>query len=271
MPELPEVETARRGIAPALLGRRVIAVRVQERRLRQPVPRQLDRELPGQSFEAVDRRAKYLLLRTASGTVIIHLGMSGSLRIITAATPPGRHDHLDIVLDDGRALRYRDPRRFGLVVWTREDPARHRLLRDIGPEPLAADFSGATLHQAARGRRTAIKPFLMDAHVVAGVGNIYANEVLWLAGVHPLRQAGRVSAARYAAVAAGIRQILGQAIELGGTTLRDFHNEQGEPGWFEQQLKVYGRSGQPCAGCGTAIRVIKQAQRATYYCPVCQT
>lgn len=271
MPELPEVETARRGIEPALLGRRVTAVRVRERRLRLPVPRQLERDLPGQSIEAVERRAKYLLLRSAAGTVILHLGMSGSLRLVPERLPPEKHEHVDIVLEDGIALRFRDPRRFGLLIWTRSDPGRHVLLKNIGPEPFGPDFSGEWLHLRSRGRRTAIKPFLMDAATVAGVGNIYASEALWIAGVHPLRAAGRIALPRHERIADAVRQVLAEAITAGGTTLRDFHNELGEPGWFEQQLRVYGRDGLSCAGCGSIVRCIRQAQRATYYCIGCQT
>ncbi len=270
MPELPEVETARRGIAPALTGRKVAALVVRERRLRLPLSRRLDRGLPGQTIEAVERRAKYLLLRTHAGTVILHLGMSGSLRLVRTGATPDRHEHFDIVLTDGVVLRYRDPRRFGLAVWTTGDPLRHELLRNIGPEPFSEAFTGAWLHMRSRGRTTAIKPFLMDAATVAGVGNIYANEALWIAGVRPLRQAGRISAPRYDRVADAIRQVLADAIRQGGTTLRDFHDEQGRKGWFEQQLKVYGRDGLPCTGCGATIRSIRQAQRATWYCAACQ-
>lgn len=270
MPELPEVETARRGIAPALTGRRVRAVVVRERRLRLPVPHRLARELPGQAIEAVERRAKYLLLRTRAGTVILHLGMSGTLRIVPAAAVPERHEHFDIVLDDGNALRYRDPRRFGLALWTTGDPLRHPLLKDIGPEPFGEVFGGAWLHARSRGKKTAIKPFLMDGTTVAGVGNIYANEALWIAGVHPLRQAGRVAAPRYERIADAVRQVLGEAIRQGGTTLRDFHDEQGRKGWFALQLKVYGRGGEPCVKCGAEVRGIRQGQRATWYCATCQ-
>jgi formamidopyrimidine-DNA glycosylase len=270
MPELPEVETTRRGIAPALTGRRVAAVVMRERRLRRPLPLRLARELPGQTIDSVERRAKYLLLRTRAGSVILHLGMSGSLRLVPAAAAPERHDHFDIVLADGVALRYRDPRRFGLALWTTRDPLRHELLRDIGPEPFSEVFGGAWLHARSRGRRTAIKQFLMDATTVAGVGNIYANEALWIAGVHPLRQADRIAAPRYDRIAAAVRAVLDAAIRQGGTTLRDFHDEQGRKGWFELQLKVYGRGGLPCVNCGSTVRGIRQGQRATWYCATCQ-
>lgn len=270
MPELPEVETTRRGIAPALTGRRVTAVVVREPRLRRPVPPALARELPGQRVETVTRRGKYLLLGTRSGTVILHLGMSGSLRILAGDAPPGRHDHVDLVFDDGAVLRLRDPRRFGLVLWTRGDPLQHELLRDLGPEPLDEGFGGACLYARSRGRRVAVKAFLMDARVVVGIGNIYANEALACAGIHPLRAAGRISAARYEDLAACIRQVLGAAIEAGGTTLRDFRDGSGRPGYFAVSLGVYGRTGEPCPRCGAPIRCVRQAQRATWYCPRCQ-
>ncbi len=271
MPELPEVETARRGIAPALTGRSVSAVVVRERRLRVPLPRRLERELPGRTIDAVERRSKYLLLRAGAGTVILHLGMSGTVRLVPAGARPARHDHFDIVMADGITLRFRDPRRFGLALWTTADPLRHPLLRDIGPEPFSDAFGGAWLHARSRGRKTAIKPFLMDAATVAGVGNIYASEALWIAGVHPLRAAGRISGPRFERIAEAVRDVLAAAIRQGGTTLRDFHDEQGRKGWFEQELRVYGREGQPCPGCGEPVRCIRQAQRATYYCSHCQT
>jgi len=270
MPELPEVETTRRAIERHLRGRRVSAVRVRDRRLRRPVPRQLERELPGQVIEVVERRGKYLLLRTAAGTVLIHLGMSGSLRIVAPELPAQKHDHVDIVCAGGICLRLRDPRRFGVVLWVKGDPRRHALLRGVGPEPLGAGFGGACLHAAAHGRRTAVKPFIMDAGVVAGVGNIYANEALFRAGIDPRRAAGRVSAARYERLAAAIRAVLKEAIAQGGTTLRDFYHGAGEPGYFRARLAVYDRAGEPCVRCGRAIRGIRLGQRATYYCPHCQ-
>jgi formamidopyrimidine-DNA glycosylase len=270
MPELPEVETTRRGIERHLRGRRVNAVRVRERRLRRPVPRQLERELPGQIITGVERRGKYLLLRTPAGAVLIHLGMSGSLRIVAPEQPAQKHDHVDILCAGGVCLRLRDPRRFGVMLWVKGDPHRHALLRGIGPEPLGAEFGGACLHAAARGRRTAVKPFIMDAGVVAGVGNIYANEALLRAGIDPRRAAGRISAARYERLAAAIRAVLQEAIAQGGTTLRDFYHGTGEPGYFRIRLAVYGREGEPCVRCGRPIRCVRQAQRSTYYCGHCQ-
>lgn len=270
MPELPEVETTRRGIEPHIVGRRVTAVRVRQRRLRLPVPRRLDAELVGQSITDVRRRGKYLLLGTSAGTAIVHLGMSGSLRIAPAARPADAHDHIDIVLEGGRCLRLRDPRRFGLMLWTRRDPLIHPLLSSLGPEPLVPAFTGDYLFETARGRRAPIKHFLMDSHVVVGVGNIYANEALLRAGVHPLRAAGRISLARYQSLAGSIRQVLTEAIEQGGTTLRDFYHGEGEPGYFRMRLAAYGRGGEPCSRCGTPIRHIRQGQRSTFYCVQCQ-
>jgi len=270
MPELPEVETTRRAVERHLRGRRVSAVRVRERRLRQPVSRRLERELPGQIIERVERRGKYLLLRTAAGAVLIHLGMSGSLRIVAPGLPAQKHDHVDILCGNNVCLRLCDPRRFGVVLWAGGDPLRHALLRGIGPEPLGAEFGGACLHTAARGRRAAVKLFIMDAAVVAGVGNIYANEALFRAGIDPRRAAGRISAARCERLAAAIRAVLQEAIAQGGTTLRDFYHGTGEPGYFRIRLAVYDRAGEPCVRCGHAIRAIRQGQRSTYYCPRCQ-
>lgn len=270
MPELPEVETTRRGIEPYIRGKTVLQVVVRQRHLRWPVPARLGRELPGQTIRQVDRRAKYLLLRTDAGTVIVHLGMSGSLRVVDASAPAGKHDHLDLVLADGRALRLTDPRRFGAVLWTRGLTEQHRLLSGIGPEPLDPQFTGDCLYARARGRRIAVKPYLMDSRTVAGVGNIYANEALFLAGIHPNRAAGRVSLERYRELAAAVRQVLEQSIAQGGTTLRDFVNSDGRPGYFGQSLRVYGRVGAPCVTCTSTIRELRQLQRATFYCPACQ-
>lgn len=270
MPELPEVETARRGIAPHLLGRRVAAVTVRDRRLRWPVPLTLMKELPGQRIEEVGRRGKYLLLKTAAGTAILHLGMSGSLRVLAADTPPQKHDHVDLVLDSGRLLRLRDPRRFGTLLWTRDDPGRHALLKDLGPEPLEDSFDGEHLFQASRGRKLAVKLFIMNSRVVVGVGNIYASESLYLAAIRPGRAAGRVSREEYAALAKGIKKVLTASIKAGGTTLRDFMREDGEPGYFSQRLRVYGRDGEKCYRCGGTIVAKVTGQRSTYYCPSCQ-
>lgn len=271
MPELPEVETARRGIEPHLRGHTVTAVKIRNRRLRWPVPRTLIRTLPDQRIESVTRRGKYLLLHTAAGTALLHLGMSGSLRILPSDTPAGKHDHLDIVLDSGHALRLHDPRRFGTLLWTTQDPSRHKLLRSLGPEPLENGFDGAYLFGKSRQRKLAIKNFIMNSHIVVGVGNIYASESLFLARIHPARAAGRLTRERYAALAKAIRKVLAAAIKAGGTTLRDFSREDGEPGYFRQHLRVYGREGQTCERCGRRIAARVTGQRMTYYCPHCQT
>ncbi len=272
MPELPEVETTRRGIDRLVKGQTVATVIVRNPRLRRRVPLSLARELPGQRITTVGRRAKYLLLGTPGGTLIIHLGMSGSLRIVAAATPPEKHDHVDIVLGNGRCLRFADPRRFGLLLWTRQDPLRHPLLRQLGPEPLdcGTAFDGDYLYQLSRGRRVAIKPWIMSARVVVGVGNIYASEALFRAGIHPLRAAGRLSCRRYHLLVENIRRVLTEAIAAGGTTLRDFQHGEGRPGYFRQRLQVYGRARQPCLHCGAPVREIRQGQRTTYYCSHCQ-
>lgn len=270
MPELPEVETTRRGISPWVVGQRVLRVVVREPRLRWPVPARLGRALSGSCIEGVARRAKYLLLGTASGTLILHLGMSGSLRVVSANSVPRKHDHLDIVFVNQMALRLRDPRRFGCVLWTTRDPVRHRLLRGLGPEPLGPDFSGEYLYDRSRGRRVSAKSFLMDSRIVAGVGNIYASEALFSANIHPVRAAGRISCGRYEVLAEAVRRILSDAITKGGTTLRDYVRSTGDPGYFSLHLNVYGRAGEPCAHCGTPIRSTTIGQRASYYCPRCQ-
>ncbi len=270
MPELPEVETTRRGIAPHITGRRVIRVVVRESRLRWPVPPELEQQLPGQTIDSVERRGKYLLLGTNRGTLILHLGMSGSLRLLDSGEPPRRHDHLDILFEGDRCLRLRDPRRFGAALWTETDPQRHERLANLGPEPLDNGFNGDHLYSRARGRRIAIKPFIMDSRVVVGVGNIYACESLFMAGIHPLRPAGRISRKRCKRLASAIQHTLRRAIAAGGTTLRDFLSSEGRPGYFRQQLQVYGRPGEPCLRCHNPIRQIQQAQRSTFYCSRCQ-
>jgi len=269
MPELPEVETTRRGIAPHITAQSIKRVVVRESRLRWPIPATLPAVLRNQTIQQVNRRGKYLLLNTGSGVLIIHLGMSGSLRVVAAASPPRPHDHVDILLGD-RCLRYHDPRRFGLVLWTAGDPLAHPLLGSLGPEPLGAEFTAEYLYLAARRRHAAVKALIMDARVVVGVGHIYANESLFAAGIHPLRRAARISARRYALLVDCIRVVLSAAISEGGTTLRDFVHEDGEPGYFAQSLRVYGRAGEDCRQCGGAIRHSLCAQRSTYYCSRCQ-
>jgi formamidopyrimidine-DNA glycosylase len=270
VPELPEVETVRRGIEPHLKSRRIAAVRIHQGQLRWPVPRRIITNLPGQVIAGVTRRGKYLLLDVGNGHLLIHLGMSGGLRILPEPGPPQKHDHVDIELDSGACLRFRDPRRFGSILFTTHPPERHRLLRALGPEPLSGDFDGGYLYRRSRGRRAPVKSFLMDGKIVVGVGNIYANEALHRAGIHPVRPAGRIGAGRYHALAAAVRQTLRDAIEQGGSTLRDFVNEDGEPGYFVPLLEVYDREGAPCGRCGRAIRKRIIGQRASYYCPQCQ-
>ncbi len=270
MPELPEVETTRRGIQPHVTGQRVVGVVVRESRLRWPVPPELDAWLARQLITTVERRAKYLLLRCQSGTLILHLGMSGSLRIMQPPiADPARHDHVDILFGNGNCLRYTDPRRFGSLHWT---PAGrgHPLLDTLGPEPFDPGLTGEQLYRLSRGRKAAVKSFIMDAHIVVGVGNIYASEALFLAGIRPQRAAGRVSLARYRRLLIAIRQVLQAAIDAGGTTLRDFVDAGGQPGYFSQQLRVYGRAGHACPRCGAVVRQSVIAQRATYFCSSCQ-
>jgi formamidopyrimidine-DNA glycosylase len=269
MPELPEVETTRRGLAPHLIGRRVERLTIRQPMLRWPIAIALRERLPGQSLDEIERRAKYLLVHTRAGSALLHLGMSGSLRVLPAATPAGLHDHIDWHLDSGHLLRYTDPRRFGCQLW--QNPGEvHALLAELGPEPLTDAFDGDYLWQLSRGRKSAVKLFIMDQKIVVGVGNIYAAEALFAAGIHPARAAGKVSLARYRDLADAIKRILEYAIRRGGTTLRDFISPDGLPGYFEQELFVYGRAGEPCRNCATPIRSVTLGQRSTFFCPHCQ-
>jgi formamidopyrimidine-DNA glycosylase len=270
MPELPEVETTARGIRPHVVGKRIADVIVRDPRLRWRVPASLAQHLRGNVIERVERRAKYLLLRAHDGTVLVHLGMSGSLRILPADTPHQKHDHVDIVFADHSCLRMRDPRRFGAMLWCDDDCSGHKLLRGLGPEPLADAFDGAHLFARSRGRKVGVKLLLMDARIVVGVGNIYANEALFLAGIRPRRPAGRVTRAEYDRLARAIKQVLNDAIQQGGTTLRDYVRSTGDLGYFQLKLNVYGKTGEPCPKCGQPIRQIKQGQRSTFYCARCQ-
>lgn len=269
MPELPEVETTRRGIEPWLVGEKITGVVVRDGRLRWPVAEDLAALLAGRRVEAVERRGKYLLLRMQAGALIIHLGMSGSLCIVSRAGKPRRHDHVDIVLGEN-ILRYHDPRRFGCLLWTAKEPGEHPLLRNLGAEPLGPEFGGELLHARSRKRRGAVKNFIMDGRVVVGVGNIYASEALFAAGIHPARAACRISLHRYAGLAAAIREVLQRAIDTGGTTLRDFVGAEGDAGYFGRELLVYGRQGAPCVTCGNPIRKRIIGQRSSFYCPRCQ-
>lgn len=271
MPELPEVETTRRGIKPLVSGARVERVAVRERRLRWPIPREMERKLTGAAMLGVRRRAKYLLLDSERGTAIAHLGMSGSFSIVAADSEPGVHDHYDVVFESGKALRFTDPRKFGSLLWGGHEPLRHKLLADLGPEPFSAEFGGEWLKERSLGRRLAVKSFLMMPAVVAGMGNIYASEALYRAGIHPRRAAGRIALRRYEVLARVIRDVLGEAIEAGGTTLRDFADASGRPGYFAQRLDVYDRQGRNCPRCGSEIRRSVIGQRASYFCAGCQT
>jgi formamidopyrimidine-DNA glycosylase len=270
MPELPEVETTRRGIEPYVSGQVVQKMIVRERRLRWPVQQGLEQQLRGQRFISVSRRGKYLLLHAESGTLIIHLGMSGSLRILPCDTPALKHDHVDIVLNNAQCLRLRDPRRFGSIFWTTTDPLQHELLKDLGPEPLSDAFDTDYLYTTSRKRKVAVKQLIMNSHIVVGVGNIYANEALFLAGIRPGLAAGRITKPRCQQLVDAIKTVLSKAIKQGGTTLRDFTASDGNPGYFQLQLNVYGRGGEPCPRCGAFIKCLQQGQRATYYCPKCQ-
>jgi formamidopyrimidine-DNA glycosylase len=274
MPELPEVETTRRGIAPHLIGRRITGVTLRRADLRWPIPREISELLPGQRIDEVERRAKYLLLHTAAGSALLHLGMTGVLRVLPPDIAPGTHDHVDLLLEPNkqtgtRILRFTDPRRFGCLLW-QAPGTTHELLADLGPEPLTDAFDGALLWRRSRGRKAAVKLFLMDNAIVVGVGNIYASEALFAAGIDPRRAAGSLSRARYDRLAGEVKRILAWAIERGGTTLRDFINPDGAPGYFFRELFVYGREGEPCKVCGTPIKQAVIGQRSTFWCPRCQ-
>lgn len=270
MPELPEVETSRRGIEPHILGKTINAITIRQKKLRWPIPVSLKKNLRGEKILSVKRRGKYLLLETDKGTLIIHLGMSGSLHIVSKDTAAEKHDHFDIEFSNGEILRLRDPRRFGAVLWSKTDPLKHKLLKNLGPEPLTEEFTADYLYRLSRKRKIAIKSFIMNSHIVVGVGNIYANEALFMAGINPKRLASRISLTRYQLLVSAIKSILHQAIKQGGTTLRDFTKQDGKPGYFQQKLNIYGQTGQPCPNCKRPIKQIRQQQRSSYYCSHCQ-
>ena len=270
MPELPEVETTRRGLLPHLVGRRIRGAVVRNRNLRWPIPRDLPRRLRGEEVLDIRRRGKYLLFDCRHGHLLVHLGMSGRLSLVRDDTPPRHHDHVDVQLEGGQLLRLTDPRRFGAMLWVSGPAERHALLRGLGLEPLEPGFTGEALHRLARGRSVAVKQFLMNARIVTGVGNIYASESLFRAGIHPMRVAGRITKARWELLAVAVRATLEAALAAGGTTLRDFASADGLPGYFQNEFAVYGREGEPCARCGTPIRAQRQGQRSTFYCPACQ-
>jgi len=270
MPELPEVETTRCGITPHIKGQKISQVIIRHFKLRWPIPNDLASILADQTIHDIKRRAKYLLFECDSGTLIIHLGMSGHLQIVRESDSIAKHSHLDIQLENGAILRFTDPRRFGAVLWTSEPIEDHSLLNHLGPEPLSDSFSADYLYKITRNRRTTIKTFIMNGQHVVGVGNIYANEALFLAGIHPKTLAGKISKSKANNLVKVIKEVLAKAIKAGGTTLKDFKKSDGKPGYFAQQLHVYGREDEACTLCGTTIKHFKEAQRATYYCPKCQ-
>jgi formamidopyrimidine-DNA glycosylase len=270
MPELPEVETVRRGIEPHVVGRTIERVVVRDRRLRWPIARGFERQLAGRRIRAVDRRGKYLLLGLDGGRVVLHLGMTGRLSLIAPGLPVQKHDHLDLVLSGDLALRFTDPRRFGAALWWPASQPHHVLIRHLGPEPLTGDFNADGLARLARKRSAPVKNFLMDGRVVVGVGNIYAVEALFRAGIRPKRPAGRVTRAEFGKLVEAVRAVLNDAIAAGGTTFRDFRDSSGEPGYFVQKLFVYDRAGQPCRKCRAPIKRLVIGQRSSYYCPKCQ-
>jgi formamidopyrimidine-DNA glycosylase len=270
MPELPEVETTRRGLLPHLVGRRLRGAVVRNGNLRWPVPRDLAKRLRGEEVLGIRRRGKYLLFDCGSGHLLVHLGMSGRLTLVPGGAPARLHDHVDVQLEGDQLLRLTDPRRFGAMLWLAGPTDRHALLRDLGLEPLEAEFTGEALHRLARGRRVAVKQFLMNGRIVTGVGNIYAAEALFRAGIHPLRAAGSLSRARWDRLAVAVRATLEDALAAGGTTLRDFASAEGRPGYFQNETAVYAREGLPCRRCGRKVRALRQGQRSTFYCGSCQ-
>ncbi len=269
MPELPEVEITRRGLMPSLIGKSIDTAVVRNAMLRYPVPPRLGRLLAGRTLRGIERRGKYLLFLLEHGTLLIHLGMSGSLRLVEAVDPPGKHDHVDIIFGD-KVLRLRDPRRFGAILWEAGDITQHPLIAPLGIEPLTTQFDGMWLHAATRGRSTPIKLLLMDSHTIVGVGNIYASESLFRAGIHPRTSAGRLSRARCERLTLAVRETLEAALAAGGSSLRDFVHSNGDSGWFQQHYTVYGREDEACGRCGATIRAVRLGQRSTFYCPACQ-
>lgn len=272
MPELPEVETTRRGIEPYLANTDIKQVTIRQYSLRWPIQDDLSTILTGQHIHYVDRRAKYILVQCDAGILIIHLGMSGNLRILDndESNPPQKHDHVDITLSNGHLLRYTDPRRFGAILWTEQAIEQHNLIHHLGPEPLDEKFDSNYLFQQSRNKKCSVKTLIMNGQIVVGVGNIYANESLFSAGIHPKSQANTLTKAQCKKLVACLKQILEKAIEAGGTTLKDFTKSDGKPGYFAQHLNVYGRKQQPCFHCEDTIDHYKETQRATYYCPSCQ-
>lgn len=270
MPELPEVETTKRGIEPLILGQAVQNVIVRTDKLRWPIPKSLKRYLKNQTIDSVERRAKYIFLNTDNGSVIIHLGMTGSLRVIDSDTPLQKHEHIDVQLANGKVLRYKDARKFGAFLWTRDNPHSHHLITRLGPEPLSRTFNADYLFASTRKRKAAIKTHIMNQNIVVGIGNIYASEALFKAGIHPTKAAHRVSKEKLKLLVKTSKQTLRAAIKQGGTTLQDYINPDGAPGYFAIKLKVYGREGEPCTECGKLIKAKVIGQRNSFYCTICQ-
>lgn len=270
MPELPEVETTRRGILPHCQQQTITDVIIRNRHLRWPIASTLASQIRNLRINDVQRRAKYLLFATDNGTLILHLGMSGSLRVSDKHEVIKKHDHVDIVLSNQMILRFNDPRRFGSLHWTRQPVEKHKLIRALGPEPLGRLFTAQYLYSISRNRKVAVKNFIMNSHIVVGVGNIYASESLYLAGIHPGRAASRISLQRYEKLRVAIQETLQAAIESGGSTLNDFIKPDGQPGYFQHHFRVYGKTGQPCEQCGQLISKIDLGQRSTFYCKTCQ-
>jgi formamidopyrimidine-DNA glycosylase len=270
MPELPEVETTRRGLEPHVTGRRIVTLSLREPRLRWRVPDDLPAKLAGQRITGTGRRAKYLLIGLESGTLLVHLGMSGTLRVLPADTPRIAHDHYDLLLDSGNTLRFNDPRRFGSLHYTSGDPEQHALLARLAPEPFDSTFDADYLWRITRRRQASIKQVLMNSRLVVGVGNIYASETLFRARIRPRRRAQSLTREEVKRLVKAVRAVLSMAIKVGGTTLRDYVGANGEPGYFRQKLYVYERAGKPCRVCKTLVRQLTQQGRSTYYCPSCQ-
>jgi len=270
MPELPEVETSRCGIEPHLLNKKITEVIIRQHKLRWPIPKDLPTLAKGKNIIAIGRRAKYIYLKLENGNIIIHLGMSGSLRICTKKAPPDKHDHIDIIVSNNKVLRLRDPRKFGCVLWQASDINQHKLIKSLGPEPLEQEFNTDYLQIKTRNRQCSIKALIMNSHIVVGVGNIYASEALFRAGINPKRKAGKISRPRLQKLVDAIKQTLSEAIKAGGTTLRDFTASDGQPGYFAQELLVYGKGGQPCTQCSGTIKQFTQQARSTFYCSKCQ-
>ena len=271
MPELPEVETTRLGIVSHLKGKKIEQVIIYQPKLRWPIPVNLPQLIKGKTINDITRRGKYLLFHFKNGTMLIHLGMSGSLRLTHNKVEKDPHEHIEFIIGNKYSLRLRDPRRFGAVLWTSSDPAHHLLLDKLGPEPLEKEFKPAYLYEKSRKRKTSIKDFLMNSHIVAGLGNIYVNESLYVAGIRPTRKTGKVTKDESQKLVSAIKKILRKSLKAGGTTLRDFSGTNGEPGYFKQQLLIYGRDNKSCDKCGGKIKRIKQGQRSSYYCPNCQS